>query len=46
MDGTIYEAPAVIDLGTVAELTLGTCLGTDDGTLGATSSPAISGLCA
>lgn len=40
-----YEAPVVIDLGTVAELTLGTCLGADDMVVGS-DVPLISGACA
>lgn len=40
-----YEAPMVIDLGTVAELTLGTCLGADDAVLGS-DVPLVSGACA
>jgi hypothetical protein len=39
-----YEAPTVIDLGSVAELTLGTCLSMDDAMAGGTV-PLISDAC-
>jgi hypothetical protein len=39
-----YEAPAVIELGSVAEMTLGDCFDTNDGMLGGPT-PRVSGLC-
>lgn len=40
-----YEAPTVIDLGSVAELTLGTCFDNSDAMMAGGVTPILSELC-